>query len=455
MNSNNFSPRDLSPRPSRRHIFGGFSRRRFLKGAAYGAGAVSILPILGRRPARAVSGVPGRFMVVINMLGGNDGLNMVVPTHLTPYVTRRTNINLVENIPNPLVNKLHDLTGGFKLHYKLDAIADLWNDDALHVVQKVSYPNPNQSHFTSQDIMSFGVRDPVSNGDGRGWLGRFADEYCSNPSEPLGVVSVGMGRRKDFESGDTAPLILSTVEGFNLDVDNNYPTDHILRDRVFRNILDTDPVPLGEPALSIFQANSQAYELVDQVQSETSEWVDPGTYPNTTLGRNLRTVSTLLEGQPTFNTKIFYTGFGGFDTHSNQHVEAANDGRHASLMTQLNGAISAFRSDLETRNIWRDCVIVVISEFGRRVFENGSDGTDHGHGSCFLVMGDRVKGKNSGGGITGDIVESDIATNSTLPFEYDFRDLYGNVIENHLGVKAAVLFPDIDYTPAFNDIDLV
>lgn len=436
-------------------LFRGFSRRRFLKGAAYGAGAVSILPILGRRSARAVQGNPGKFMVVVNMLGGNDGLNMVVPTHLTPYVTRRPNINLVNNIPSPTVNRLHDLSGGFKLHYKLGALGQLWNDDALHVVHKVSYPNPNQSHFTSQDIMSFGVRDPIGNGDGRGWLGRFADEYASNPSEPLAVVSVGMGRRNDFESQDTAPLIISTVDGFDLDVDNNYRTDHVLRDRVFRNVLGSDPIPAGDPALSIFQANSQAYNLVDQVQSETSGWVDPGTYPSTTLGRNLRTVSTLLEGQPTFNTKVFYTGFGGFDTHSAQHVNAANDGRQASLMGQLDGAIAAFRADLEARNMWRDCVIVVISEFGRRVFENGSTGTDHGHGSAFLVMGPRVKGRNSGGGMTGNIVESDIATNSRLPFEYDFRDLYGNVIQNHLGVQAGVLFPDVDYTPAFNDIDLV
>jgi uncharacterized protein (DUF1501 family) len=451
MNNKQSSRGHISPG----QLFRGFSRRRFLKGAVYGAGAVSIIPILGRRPARAVSGTPGKFMVVINMLGGNDGLNMVVPAHLTPYVTRRPNINLVENIPSPLTNRLHDLSGGFKLHYKLDTVANLWNDDSLHVVHKVSYPSPNQSHFTSQDIMSFGVRDPSGNGDGRGWLGRFADEYCSNPSEPLGVVSVGMGRRRDFESDTTDPLILSTVDGFDLDVDNNYRTDHALRDRVFRDVLDTDRTPPSEPALSIFKANAQAYDLVDQVQSETSEWTDPGDYPSTTLGRNLRTVSTLLQGQPTFNTKVFYTGFGGFDTHSNQHVESTtNDGRHASLMTQLDGAIKAFQSDLEARNIWRDCVIVVISEFGRRVFENGSAGTDHGHGSSFLVMGQPVKGKNFGGGMTGDIVEADIATNNTLPFEYDFRDLYGNVIENHLGVNASVLFPDMDYTPAFNDIDL-
>ena len=431
-----------------------FSRRRFLQSAAYGAGAVSILPIIGTRPARAVQGIPGRFMIVINMLGGNDGLNMVVPAHLQPYVDRRPNINLVDN--RPTGTTLHDLDGNFKLHYNLSALKQTWDESDLHIVQKVSYPNPNQSHFTSQDIMSYGVRDAGDN-DGRGWLGRFADEYCSNPSEPLGVVSVGMGRRRDFEAQVTTPLILSTVSGFNIDSDNDYGADHVLRERVARETLATDPIPGAEPGFSIFHANKQAYELVDQVQSETVGWVDPGTYPTTTtIGRNLRTISQLLEGQPTFNTKVFYTGFGGFDTHSSQQTSnPANEGRHAQLMGQLDAAIAAFKADMENRNLWSSCTIVIISEFGRRVFQNGSFGTDHGHGSCFCVLGGRVKGKNVAGGFTGEIVEADIATNNTLPFEHDFRDLYGNVVQNHLGVNPAPLFPDPDYTAAFNDIDLV
>jgi uncharacterized protein (DUF1501 family) len=445
----------------RRHKF---SRRRFLQRAAYGAGAVSILPIIGTRPARAVQGIPGRFMIVINMLGGNDGLNMVVPAHLQPYIDRRPGINLVDN--RPAGTTLHDLDGNFKLHYNLSTLKQIWDESNLHIVQKVSYPNPNQSHFTSQDIMSFGVRDAEDN-DGRGWLGRFADEYCSNPSEPLGVVSVGMGRRRDFESEVTTPHILSTVNGFDIDSDNNYVTDHALRERVYRDILSTDPIPGVEPAFSIFDANKQAYELVDQVQAETDGWVDPANYPGdanhpdpnvraSTISRNLKTISQLLEGQPTFNTKVFYTGFGGFDTHSNQQTSnPSSEGRHGQLMGQLDAAIAAFKADMESRNMWNSCTIVVISEFGRRVFQNGSVGTDHGHGSCFCVMGGRVKGKNVAGGFTGEIVEADIATNNTLPFEHDFRDLYGNVIQNHLGVNPSPLFPDPDYTPAFNDIDLV
>ena len=136
-------------------------------------------------------------------------------------------------------------------------------------------------------------------------------------------------------------------------------------------------------------------------------------------------------------------------------MNATNDGRHASLMKQLDDAVGIFRTDMQGRNMWNDCVIVVISEFGRRIFQNGSAGTDHGHGNPFLVMGGRVKGESAAGGMTGELVETDIDTESTVPFEHDFRDLYGNVLQQHLGVNPTPLFPDPDYTSAFNDIDLV
>ncbi|MHC4971185.1 MAG: twin-arginine translocation signal domain-containing protein, partial [Planctomycetota bacterium] len=173
------------------------SRRRFLKGAALGAAAVTIQPILSSRPLYAANpGIQGRTVVIINCFGGNDGLNMVVPTTLQPYVDRRPNINLVETANLPANESLQVLNSGYSLHYSLKNLKAIWDDDDLHVVHKVSYPSPNQSHFTSMDIMSYGVRNNEADGDGRGWLGRFADLYCASPVEPLGVIAVGMGRRR-------------------------------------------------------------------------------------------------------------------------------------------------------------------------------------------------------------------------------------------------------------------
>ncbi|MHC4957094.1 MAG: DUF1501 domain-containing protein [Planctomycetota bacterium] len=444
------------------------SRRRFLRGAALGAAAVTVNPMMSARPVRGeIAGIPGRFMVVINLLGGNDGLNMVIPAHLTSYYERRPNIKL-EDGNLPAGETLHDLDGSYKLHYSLSNMKSMWDQSELHIVQKVAYPNPNQSHFTSQDIWSYGVRDPHADGDGRGWLGRYADIYC--PGEPLGVISVGLGKRHDFASDVTSPLILSSVPSFKVDTDFEFAADHALRLAATKDILGSDPVPTVDPSFSIFSAGQQAYDLVDQVQEDTAGWVAPQNrggelpaYGTDALGRYMQTISQLLEAQGTFGTKVFYTGYGGFDTHSGQH-SAGSTNRHESLMERLDAAIGTFKADMSDRGMWGNTVIVVISEFGRRIYENGSVGTDHGHANCVFVAGGNVKGKSQvGAGMTGSIIESDLATGTpgnisanprTLAYQYDFRDIYTEIMQAHLGVgnAAANIFPDPNYTPSPTDL---
>ena len=402
------------------------SRRRLLRNAMCGAAALTITPVRGLSQAALAAGeatANGKFVVLVNLFGGNDGLNTVIPNHLTPYTERRPNLAITEN--------LHALSGGWNLHPNLNSCKSLWDDGQLHVVQKVGYPNENLSHFTSQNIYSYGVRDFGTNGDGRGWLGRFADTYCTNPVEPLGVVSVGAGRRLDFEANDGEALVLDSVPAFNFDVDTDFRTDHELRKRAARDIVDNESAPDHASGLTIFNTSKQAHELVDRVQAGVVGWEDPGTYANNTFGRRLKEVSRLLHAREEFGTKVFYTGFGGFDTHSGQLT------RHADLMTQLDLNLGAFVADMKARSMWDDCVVIVISEFGRRNFENGSAGTDHGHGNAFLVAGGGV----DGGKITGDLTEEDLNRNQP-EFGYDFRELYADVVDNHLGLNSAPIFPE-------------
>ena len=435
------------------------SRRGFMRGAL-GAAAVSVTPILSTKRAwSAPQGTPGRFMVVVNLLGGNDGLNTVVPEVVGgTYNMRRPTIGLLDNLPSGV--SLHDLNGDYKLHYSLTNFKAAWDDinEGLHVVQKVSYPSPNQSHFTSQDIMAFGIRDPALDGDGRGWLGRFADLYASNPSEPLGVIGIGVGNRHDFESHVTSPIIIAPSTRNGEDPVDKFivagtSQEQLLRQMTVKATLANESPPLSEPTLAIFNANNQAYDIVDQVQQETAGWVDPGTYPGgaNRLGNNLRAISQLLHAHDSFQTRVFYTAHTGFDTHSEQHSDNPNNqNRHETILERLDEALGAFRDDMIAKNRWNDCVVLVISEFGRRNFENGSRGTDHGHGNVFFAMGGRVKN-----GVTGDVTSSDLQE-ATLPFEHDFRDVYANIIENHLGVNPVPLFPDPDYTPVTDgSIDLV
>ncbi len=386
-------------------------RRRFLKGAA----AAAITPILGLGRARAaLPAGPASFLVVINLLGGNDGLATVVPAHLSAYAARRPTLRL-----EPGRDRLLPLTGGWHLHGNLGRMKALWDAGELHVVQKVGYPGENLSHFTSQDIYSHGVRDLPRRGDGRGWLGRFADAYCNDPLEPLGVVAVGLGRRRDLDAQTAQTLAIDGLDDFRIAGDAARVADHESRVAAAR-------------ALLAGSAPGRAHALVDRVGRETAGWIDPATYPATALGNNLRTVSRLLHAQASFGTRIFYTGLGGFDTH------AAQAGTHAGLMAELDGAVGAFAGDLAARGRWRDCAILVISEFGRRNAENGSAGTDHGHGNAFLVCGGAV----DGGRITGSVLDSDIGDRPQLGHDYDFREIYAELVERHLGLGSGPLFPE-------------
>ncbi|MEE8103898.1 MAG: DUF1501 domain-containing protein [Planctomycetota bacterium] len=443
------------------------NRRLLLKGAAAGAAGVAISPIIGRSPLFA-GGVGGnnKFLIVINMLGGNDGLNMVIPggDARGAYETRRPNIQL--SALNPDTGELNRPTGseglpllglenGYDLHYSMTGLRQMWLNGELHVVNKVGYPQANLSHFTSQDIYSSGMREYGGpNGDGRGWLGRFSDLYCSNPAEPMGVVSVGLGRRRDFEGDLTEALITNAsnateenggpLSTFRVDgEDFAYRRDHDLRIQTIAQALDIESTPPTEPATSIYTTEKSAAGLVERVKAGVDGWDDPETYNlGTSLGRYLRGVSQLLQGINDFRTKVFYTGMGGFDTHSIQL------NRHESLMTQLDDAVSAFRADLVARNLWDRCAVVVISEFGRRNFENGSEGTDHGHGNCFMVVGGNVNG-----GLSGLYQESEIADVNQVVYDptkapneagggYDFREIYADIIGSHLNLNPANVFPE-------------
>jgi len=391
-----------------------WSRRQVLRWGGAGAAAALLGPLRRLRAAPADPG-DGRFLVVVNLLGGNDGVNTVVPRDLAPYYERRPVLALKDTL---------DLGNGSGFHPALEGLHALWGRAEVHVVHGVGYPDANLSHFLSQDIYSLGVRQP-GNADGRGWLGRFADAHCV---DPLGVVALGTGKRADFLAQRQGTLVLRDVEGFRIQHDQDSIPDHLRRVEHARRILQREAPPPAGPAATAFAAARDAHDLVERVQAETAAWTDPGLYPATGLGRSFRAMSRLLSGD--FGTRIYYTALGGFDTHANQAV------RHGALLAELDGALAAFAADLRAKGRWRDCAVVCISEFGRRNAENGSGGTDHGHGNTFLVLGGAVEG-----GATGALTEADLLGDQP-PMRIDFRDLYTHLIGRHLDLDPAPVFPE-------------
>jgi uncharacterized protein (DUF1501 family) len=318
------------------------------------------------------------------------------------------------------------------LHPKMVNLKQLWDDGDVALVDRVGYPQANLSHFESMDIMSHGVRGsfhdigvPES-----GWIARFAD---GNAPTPLGAVSVGMGRPVDFVGGTSSPFLVRSLSNFQVRPDYRYRTDHEYRVSLIESALQRSPDGDAKTAIG------QAHALADEVQSAVSGYESaveggtlPGTFTNDRPSRYLKDVSTLIHAG--FETRLFYTGFGGFDTHSDQGV---GEGRHANLLGYLDDGIGSFAADMKAMGIWDDVVVVVMTEFGRRNFENGSVGTDHGHAFTEIVLGGAVNG-----GMYGPELTEDDLNEKYPSYAVDFRSVYKEVLDRHLGADAGAAFPE-------------
>ncbi len=428
------------------------SRRGFLRVCAAGTGVIAAGALAGTQ-SRAVRAAPlagYKRVVIINLIGGNDGLNTVFPSTgaaATNYAARRP--GLAFNSGQGFA-----LTGGpgvsdFRLHPALDTFQSIWNANDLAIIQKVGYPNANLSHFVSEDIWSTGTRNfNLPLGTPRGWIARYANQHAATPT---GVISLGVGRRLDFDGATGNPLLMSSVSAFKYENDSTYGDNHVFRLETYANMLAQQPATglAGEVAA----AKLAAHNAVQQMATALANYNAAGpwaTYPTSTipgnpfvgyLGRGLRDIAALIhEG---FATRLYYTAIpGGFDTHSGQEP------RHTELLTDLDDSVAAFRSDLQAMGVWNDTVILVISEFGRRNYENGSDGTDHGHGNVVFALGGAVTGGMYGDPVTGTDINAEQQGYTT-----DFRDIYRHVLEDHLGHSAAAVFPEAQ--PVTNPMNFV
>jgi uncharacterized protein (DUF1501 family) len=404
------------------------SRREVLRFALAGTGIAALGP-MGRWLPSA-SGAPGsqtRFVVVV-LDGGNDSLNMVCPTTLQPYFDRRPGL-AISPAQGLSMNTGPHPTTDYVFHPAMDAIASMWADGDVAVVQKVGYPQANLSHFTSQDVFSLAVRGsfgPLGIPES-GWIARYADLHAPTP---MGAVSIGLGRPLDFEGGTSNPLLINSAAGFRFNPDNRYLNNHLHRIETIKGVLDS--FPLGGLPGEVRGAVDQAHDLSGQVQTALTAYTSPVVYPTDAFGRRMRDVAVLTQGG--FETRIFYTGFGGFDLHSGQGGAA---GAHADLLSRLDNALGAFAADMKAMGVWDTMVIEVITEFGRRNYKNGSDGTDHGHGFAVLLLGGAVNG-----GLYGPaLVDADINA-EYLSYEVDFRDVYKEVLSDHLGADPLPVFPE-------------
>jgi uncharacterized protein (DUF1501 family) len=403
------------------------SRRDVLRALLVGAGIYALGPLGKTSEALGAPRPNFKRLIVVNLLGGCDTMNMVIPVGLPQYYTARG----TGAIASASALAVNGVSGLYKLHPRLLRVQGLWNQGDALAVQRVGYPKPDLSHFVSQDVFSLGVRGSFTplHLDRSGWVARFADHYASTT---LGAVSIGMGRPLDFTGGLRTNLTINSLAGLNIlgaDAQRIQATKDVIKSASTAGM-----TYVAQEALKA------AYDLADQVQAASADHQtylnSTGlAYPTTNIGQRLKDVAGMIYAG--FDTRLFYTGMANnaeFDTHSNQLS------MHNTLFGQLDTALGVFYDEMVALGTWNDVAIVVITEFGRRNAFNGS-GTDHGHAFASLVLGGNINGGASKGP---DLVASDLATSGTgyLSYAVDFRSLYKELIQKHMGNDPAPVFPE-------------
>ena len=357
--------------------------------------------------------------VIIQLNGGNDGLNMVVPVeHFANYANARSNIYIPEN-------KVLPLNGKAGLHPAMSGLHAMYAEGQLNVVQSVGYPQPSFSHFRATDIwMSASDSATVVNS---GWAGRYLNyEY---PNFPNGYPNASAPDPLAIQIGSSTSLT-SQGPAVNMAISISSTSN-------FYNLLNgvEDPAPdtpAGKELKYIRLIAEQTQQYAAVIKDAATKVPQQKTYPaNNSLGDQLKIVARLIKGG--LSTRVYMVSYGGFDTHSLQvNSNDATTGSHANLLKNVSDAIKAFQDDLKFLSIDDRVVGMTFSEFGRRIKSNGSTGTDHGSAAPLFVFG-----KNVLGGVTGDtpIIPANTTVNDNIPFQYDFRSVYSTILSNWLCVN--------------------
>jgi uncharacterized protein (DUF1501 family) len=393
------------------------NRRQFVKESLASStlvamGSSSIPLFLGRSAAAARDAARSdRVLVVVQLLGGNDGLNTVVPHGLDGYNRARRALRLPSGA-------IHKITAEIGLHPAMGAMAKLVEKGQLAVIQGVGYPNPDRSHFRSMEIWETARLENDARAIETGWLGRALDARERKPGDdPPGIHLDSRALPLALRSKKTEVPSVDSIEGYKLQVAGTDQEKKAARAGLnqLAKIERRDDPLLG----FIRQTTLAAYESSDRLEQLADKKSASAKYPNFGLARRLEMIARIIKAD--FGTRIFYTSLDGFDTHANQL------GTHAALLNQLSDSVAAFHDDLAAAGMGERVALLTFSEFGRRVEENASQGTDHGAAAPVLVVGPVAKA-----GLIGEHPSLDKLDDGDLKFHTDFRRVYAALLADWL-----------------------
>jgi uncharacterized protein (DUF1501 family) len=401
------------------------TRRQFVQGGVTAFTVTFAAPDWLCDMARA-QGARTRNLVVLYLGGGNDALSTLIPYNDPAYYSRRPTLAVpAGNVLQIGTDKSNVALG---LHPRLTGLRQIFNQGRLALIQRTGYANQSRSHFQGTDIWA--TANPADP-SGFGWVGRYLDTLPP-PVDPLAGWNTTRELPRVLQSGRVPVPAIATPQAYAFASPNaSVPVEAAAERRAATRI--SSHVPIDRPELAFVYGSSQAaLATLDRVATVAS-YAGTVPYGNGGFGQALRAVAgAMVRG---IGTRVFYVTTGGFDTHSGQNVNAPN-GAYYGLMGVLNDGLAAFYNDLRNQGLLEDTLVLVWSEFGRRISENGSGGTDHGAAAVMMAIGGRVNGGLYG---TAPSLNPDPA-NPTLEnngadvrFETDFRSVYARIIDNWLG----------------------
>jgi uncharacterized protein (DUF1501 family) len=402
------------------------TRRQFVKGGVTAFTVSMAAPAFLSDIARA-QGASRRNLVVLYLSGGNDALSTLVPYTDPFYYSRRPTLAV------PAANVLQvgaDRTGkALGLHPRLTGLRQIFDQGDLAIIQRTGYPNSSRSHFLGTDIWS--TANPA-NSSGAGWLGRYLDAL-PDPVDPLVGWSTVRELPHALEGRRVSVPAIPSVAGYAFSSPNT-GTEATYSRATMANI--ASHVPVDRPHVAFVNGTSSAaLATLDRVASVAS-YTGTVTYANNGLAQALKAVAGAIARG--IGTKVFWVQTGGFDTHAGQGTNAAN-GAYTNLMGTVGDSLLTFYNDMRNQGLLQDTLVLQFSEFGRRVIENGSQGTDHGAAGVMMALGGGVNGGLYGSAASLNPNNADGTLENSgndVKYETDFRAVYARVLDQWLGADS-------------------
>lgn len=358
----------------------------------------------------------GRTLVVLELMGGNDGLNTLIPYADSAYPQVRSRIG----IP---VNSVLPLSGTLGLNPVMTGIQALWNKNRVAIVEGVGYPNSSLSHFSSRDIWH--TADPTL-AQRRGWLGRWADAYIGSDADPLSCAAISQSLPLTLLADNVSVPSFVSIASYQYSTDGTYPGDRSNKINTFL-AENADTYEIENTVQGVSKLAGLAVSSSNILQSVGNGYVAGGQYPTGSLGTGLELIAQIINAN--VGAQILYVTYGGFDNH------AGEDKSHDGLVQTVSDGIQAFFDDLDAHGKSHDVLLMTWSEFGRRVVDNASNGTDHGTSAPHFVVGDAVKP-----GIYGAAPSlTNLDSNGNLLIQNDFRSYYGTILSDWLQADSAAI----------------